>query len=133
LTALATRIALALVMAAAAGCAPVPPPPRSAGTSPDSWPARIDGAGTEPFWALAIDRQAVRYSSPDEPAGRSGTVVRVGAHGRLVLSGTLAGESLRAELTRETCSDGMSDRVWPFRLAVTLGARTLSGCAAPRA
>ena len=131
MTALATRIALALALVAATGCAPVPP--RSVGTSPDSWPARIDGAGTEPFWALAIDGQAVRYTSPDEPAGRGGTVVRAGAHGRLVLSGTLAGESLRAELTRETCSDGMSDRVWPFRLAVTLGARTLSGCAAPRA
>lgn len=130
MTGLAARIALGLALGAATGCAPVPP--RSTGSAPEAWPARIDGAGTEPFWALAIDGQEVRYTSPEEPAGRSGIVVRQGKDGRLVLSGTLAGESLRAELTRQTCSDGMSDRVWPFRLAVTLGRRTLSGCAAPR-
>ena len=44
-----------------------------------------------------------------------------------------AAEPVDIVLVRETCSDGMSDRRYPFAATVTFGRETLRGCAIPEA
>ena len=41
------------------------------------------------------------------------------------------GAPLKVTLTVETCSDGMSDLVYPYRARVETTAEMLNGCAAP--
>jgi uncharacterized membrane protein len=53
---------------------------------------------------------------------------------RAAASVTLAAaQPVEIVLVRETCSDGMSDRRYPFQATVTFGGETLRGCAIPEA
>ena len=78
--------------------------------------------GTEPFWQLRIDGDAVAWSTPEGDAagrvtGRLGSVARRDRHG---LVAVLDGAPLTGVISAEACSDGMSDRVH--------GGDVLSGC-----
>lgn len=110
-----------------AGCATAP----SSETRGEAggFPDRIAGLGTEPFWNIAVAGAALRYTSADTPAPRSAPVTRHLANGVLELNGTFSGLPLRALIRRAPCSDGMSDRRYPFALALTIEGRQLAGCA----
>jgi uncharacterized membrane protein len=83
--------------------------------------------GTEPFWSLTINStRRATYSDPETKARRyainefrrvgRGAQMRLGSTGRVAIS---AG----------TCSDGMSDNVYPYSVRATLpGGGNLSGC-----
>ena len=114
--------ALALL---AAACAPTPRP--DAGTFPQA----LSGLGTEPFWGVRIEGTTVSYTNPQTPTPHSTTVTRREASGRLELAGTLDGRSLRITVAPQACSDGMSDRTYPFTLTLALGEQMLEGCAYP--
>lgn len=122
----ARAIGAATLAALLAGCATPPAAPVA-----DKFPAALRGIGTEPFWALDLDGTAARYSTPENQPGTRFVVSRSEPGGRLMLSGRIADAVFGAVVTRATCSDGMSDRVWPYRLEVTIGPHKLSGCAAP--
>ncbi|WP_143171042.1 COG3650 family protein [[Phormidium ambiguum] IAM M-71] len=97
--------------------------------------------GTEPFWNLTINRNAIVYSAPDfsstetnirtytypyvapKPAeGRPIDVVRV-----YRLNGQPNGTLIIKKV--DSCSDGMSDNVYPYAVTLILGDRVLEGCA----
>lgn len=119
-------LSLALLPLAAA-CAPQ----GDAATTSPGFPDRLRALGTEPFWALDIDRGAIAYSTAEQPTPVAGRAARSAAGRVLTLAGTLAGKPVTARLIPATCSDGMSDRVYPYAVTIQLGGETLNGCAYP--
>lgn len=94
--------------------------------------APLRGVGTEPFWAVLIEGRCVTYSQPDDQQGTR-VWTRYAAN---VTGGTwsaLAGRPfiLRTR-ARPGCSDGMSDRRYPFAVELIVGGEQRSGCAEPR-
>ncbi len=85
-------------------------------------------AGTEPFWSMVIAHGVLTYSTPENIDGVRTTVNRFAGNGGLGLSGTLNGQALQIAVTPGDCSDGMSDRTYPFTATVTLGETMLTGC-----
>ncbi|MGR4862667.1 COG3650 family protein [Caulobacter sp. LARHSG274] len=86
----------------------------------------FDLVGTEPFWGGKIRRQGLSLTRPDEPevaADNPGARVE----GDIGVWGT---GHLVFRLTPEACSDGMSDRSYPYRAEVTFNGAVLQGCAA---
>ncbi len=92
----------------------------------------INALGTEPFWGVEIRRDSLRLSGPDRKD-------LVAANGGPAVMGETAvwearaadGSPLKVTLTAEACSDGMSDRAYPYRARVETTAEMLNGCAAP--
>lgn len=89
--------------------------------------------GNEPFWAVHIDSTLIRYTTPDDTSGTRFPPVKP-----LQLGDTLRWTSsnpqtiIEAWVVPESCSDGMSDRTWPYRASVQVGDRKLQGCAERR-
>jgi heat shock protein HslJ len=81
--------------------------------------------GTEPGWTLTIDRGLIRYVG-DYGKTRVTTkapVPRPSFNGRRYVT-----KRITIDVTRTQCSDGMSDRVFPDKVTVTVGRKTVSGC-----
>jgi uncharacterized membrane protein len=100
--------------AALAACAPLPPPP----------PPPYHALGTEPFWNLLIDEHDVTFTEPEAQPVRQPTPQVI--HG-------IAGEIYRTprihvNIVHAQCSDGMSYRVYPDKVQVTVDGRHFSGC-----
>ena len=78
--------------------------------------------GTEPFWGVSIDTEAVVYSGVDQAERR-------GANDGVVVQGTTAtwsvrpaqGQPFTVTLMATECSDGMSDRTYPLTAIVKVG------------
>lgn len=84
--------------------------------------------GTEPFWGGEIEGGTLRWSTPDNVDGEMITVSRFAGRGGLSFTGTLQGGPFDLAITPATCSDGMSDRTYPFAVTVLQGDQQLSGC-----
>jgi uncharacterized membrane protein len=84
--------------------------------------------GTEPFWNARITGDEATWNTPDRPGGTRFAVTRFAGNNGLGFSGTLDGEPFTATLTPGECSDGMSDRRFPFVATIALGGETLAGC-----
>lgn len=84
--------------------------------------------GTEPFWNLRIQSGEGLWATPDNQNGTRLPLERFSGNGGLGFTGTLDGKSLAATLTPGTCSDGMSDRRYPFVATIALGGETFEGC-----
>jgi uncharacterized membrane protein len=84
--------------------------------------------GTEPFWNLAVADGEGVWATPDNQSGTRFAVTRFAGNNGLGLSGTLDGKDFTATLTPGECSDGMSDRRFPFVATIALGGETLKGC-----
>ena len=112
--------------ATAPSAAPSPRPSES------RFPQSFRALGTEPFWAVHVSKGKLRYMTPEDQEGRQIEIQREQTEGdELALSGTLEGETLTLSVTEEPCSDGMSDRSYPFAATLRLGEATLKGCARP--
>ncbi len=87
--------------------------------------------GTEPFWGGTIDGSAIVYRTPEDIDGQTiaTTVAKLGAATRY--SGTLDGQPFILTLTPSTCSDGLSDTVYPISAALTVQGEQRRGCANP--
>jgi len=95
------------------------------------YPAQGDyrAVGTEPFWDLTIGRDLVftdrgnnvQVAEPTPP-------VRRGFAGE-----SYEGRRLRLNIVHSRCSDGMSDRVYPDTVNVTVDGRAYRGCGADAA
>ncbi|MEO5706726.1 MAG: hypothetical protein ABIT10_12495 [Alteraurantiacibacter sp.] len=137
-TLLVTATALALL----AGCtAPDGPaggadetasvPGESSDTRPFSGIAEgevIHFTGTEPFWGGEIAGTTLQWSTPDNIDGEAIPVTRFAGRGGLSFTGTLQAGPFDLAITPATCSDGMSDRTYPFAVTVLQGDQQLSGC-----
>ena len=81
--------------------------------------------GTRACWASWIT--SGEFSTQIE--GTTIAVERFGGRGGLTFSGTLDGASFDMMVTPAECSDGMSDRTYPFNVTLQLGPETRYGCA----
>ncbi len=86
-------------------------------------------AGTEPFWSGSVTGTALVYETPEAPKGTAIEVHRFTGNNGLALSGTLAGGAFDMAVTESVCSDGMSDRRYPFTVTLQVAGGTRSGCA----
>ena len=84
--------------------------------------------GTEPFWAIRIKAGQANYSNPEHPEGFDFAVARFAGNNGLGFTGTLFEEPITITLTPGQCSDGMSDRAFPYVATIALGEETLRGC-----
>lgn len=84
--------------------------------------------GTEPFWSGKAHGATLTYSTPSKPEGTPVPVRRFGGRNGLGLSGTLEGKTLDVTVTPGTCSDGMSDRRFPYTITLKIGEEVRQGC-----
>ncbi|WP_408587800.1 COG3650 family protein [Novosphingobium sp.] len=117
----------------------VPAPPKApASPGPARPPASLDlpdrlrALGTEPFWSADVAGTTLTYGTPDFPSGISITVARRDGADFAEWSGTLDGKPLTLRVEKGPCSDGMSDRIYPYRVTRTIGPEIEQGCARPR-
>ena len=92
----------------------------------------IEVAGTEPFWGMTIDQAegAAAFSTPENIDGERFGIERFAGNNGLGFSGRLeSGEGITVTITPGECSDGMSDRTYPFTATAEVGERDLKGCA----
>lgn len=107
------------------GCAPIP----EAATG--SYPETLRLLGTEPFWSAVIASSALTWTEPGmERDGLKAPVILSRLGPDLSISGRLDGRSFQATVTPGPCSDGMSDRSYPYSARVIWGERLFTGCAA---
>ena len=85
--------------------------------------------GNEPFWNIKIAGETATFSSPDDLDGTEFAVTRFAGNNGLGFSGELQGQAMQIAVTPGSCSDGMSDRDYPFAATIAWGDRSLKGCA----
>ncbi len=118
---------------------PPPPPPPAATAIPverrgpppilTPVPTAFRAVGTEPFWSALVEGANLSYSTPETPDGATVAVTRRNSGAGVVYAGTIDGKPIELEVRRETCSDGMSDMVYPFAVARRIGPDSQRGCA----
>lgn len=84
--------------------------------------------GTEPFWGGEVSGATLTYSTPEDQDGTQIVVERFAGRGGLAFGGNLAGDEFEMLVTPLACSDGMSDRTYPFTLTLQVGGETRNGC-----
>ena len=94
--------------------------------------ASISLLGTEPFWSVDItpggDAFTARYSTPENIDGLQFPVTRFAGNNGVGFSGELSGAPVQIAVTPGECSDGMSDRTYPYTTTIAMGDATLFGC-----
>lgn len=96
------------------------------GIAPDE---TIRFVGTEPFWGGQSKGESLTYTTPENPQGSDIFIKRFAGRGGLSLSGKLGGKPFDMTITPGACSDGMSDRSYPFAASLLIGENALQGCA----
>ena len=89
----------------------------------------ISLVGTEPFWGGTVTASELTYTTLENQAGQRISVRRFEGNNGLGFSGTLDGKTLDLAITPGDCSDGMSDRSFPFTATLRIGEEQRSGCA----
>ncbi len=84
--------------------------------------------GTEPFWGGEVTGGALTYDTPEDPDGTTISVERFPGRGGLSFHGSLEGKDFLMAVTPARCSDGMSDRTFPFAVTLQLGEELRNGC-----
>lgn len=92
-------------------------------------PTRIRALGTEPFWNARISGGMLTYATPEDQSGQRASLTRQDQANGTEFSGKLGGAPIHIAVTKQTCSDGMSDRSYPFTVVLTLGSDRRQGCA----
>lgn len=83
--------------------------------------------GTEPFWAVRIRPQEMTLMRPDHPDMTIPKPDPTVEDGRAVWRGSAFTVRLAAQ---GDCSDGMSDRVYPFTAQIEINGEVMNGCGA---
>lgn len=89
----------------------------------------ISLVGTEPFWGGTVKDGSFTYTSLENQDGETIAVRRFAGNGGLGFSGTLDGKPMDLAITPGECSDGMSDRSFPFVATLRIGEEQRNGCA----
>ena len=85
--------------------------------------------GNEPFWGGEVSGKTLTYKTPENQDGTVIAVERFAGRGGIALSGLLEGEEFEMTVTPLECSDGMSDRTYPFTVTLAIGEEQRNGCA----
>lgn len=89
----------------------------------------IHFTGTEPFWGGRSAGGRLTYSTPENIDGQTISVERFAGNNGLSLAGELDGAAFDLAVTPGECSDGMSDRTYPFVATLKIGEEMRFGCA----
>lgn len=84
--------------------------------------------GTEPFWGGTVTGTTLTYTTPDKPEGVTIQVQRFAGNNGLGFTGKLGDGSFDMAVTKSACSDGMSDRTYPFTVTLRLAGEARNGC-----
>ena len=84
--------------------------------------------GTEPFWGGQVSAGTLTYSTPENQDGTQIAVERFAGRGGLSFTGALDGGKFEMVVTPLECSDGMSDRTYPFTVTLQIADETRNGC-----
>lgn len=125
-------LALALAACGSGGSEGAAVPGDRADTRPYAGVAaddRLRFTGTEPFWGGEVIGDRLTWRTPEQPDGRTIAVARFNGRGGFSYSGTLDGAAFTLAIAPGDCSDGMSDRVYPFAVALQLDEALREGCA----
>ena len=118
--------------AAEADRTPAPVPGETEETAPYSEIAEdevLHFTGTEPFWGGEVSGKTLTYTTPENQDGEVIMVERFAGRGGIAYSGLLDGAGFDMTITPLECSDGMSDRTYPFTVTLEIGADKRNGCA----
>lgn len=85
--------------------------------------------GTEPFWGGTITGVQLAYTTPDNQAGEIIVVKRFAGNSGLGFTGSRDGRPFDLTITLGKCSDGMSDRSYPYTASLKLDGELRNGCA----
>lgn len=85
--------------------------------------------GTEPFWGGEIAGGTMTYTTPDNQSGTQVPVERFAGFNGLAFSGEMDGATFDLTITPAECSDGMSDRTYPYAATLMVDGGQRSGCA----
>lgn len=85
--------------------------------------------GTEPFWGGGVTGETLTYQTPERPEGTAIRVRRFAGNNGLNFSGKLGESPFDMAVTNAACSDGMSDRSYPFTVTLQIGGEMRNGCA----
>ena len=108
------RIAILPVMVLLGACMPIPAPP----------PPPYHAVGTEPFWNILIDERDITFTRPDaQPVRQPRPQVIHGFAGEIYQT-----PRINVNIVHGRCSDGMSDRLYPDKVQVTVDGRRFEGC-----
>ncbi|HWJ58096.1 MAG TPA: hypothetical protein VNR68_00415 [Sphingomicrobium sp.] len=107
-------VLLSLLAAPLGGCLAHPEPP----------PPPYRALGTEPFWNLLIDDRNLTFIQPDaQPILQPTPPVIHGFAGEIYQT-----SRINVNVVHGQCSDGMSDRVYPDKVQVSVDGRRFNGC-----
>jgi uncharacterized membrane protein len=84
--------------------------------------------GTEPFWGGEVAGDSLTYTTPEDPDGTTIAVERFAGRGGLSFSGQYEGAAFEMAVAPGECSDGMSDRTYPFTVTLQIGGEQRNGC-----
>lgn len=84
--------------------------------------------GTEPFWGGEVRGTSLIYRTPEDQEGTEIEVTRFAGRGGMAFGGQLDGALFEMTATPLECSDGMSDRTYPFTVTLMIGSETRNGC-----
>lgn len=85
--------------------------------------------GTEPFWGGRVSGQELTYTTPENQTGDMIAVDRFAGRNGVSFSGELDGMPFVMAVTPGQCSDGMSDRTYPFTVTLQVNGELRKGCA----
>jgi len=85
--------------------------------------------GTEPFWGGKVSGQELTYTTPEDQAGERIVVDRFAGRNGVSFSGHLDNVPFVLAVTPGQCSDGMSDRTYPFTATLQVRGEQRQGCA----
>jgi len=89
----------------------------------------VHAAGTEPFWSADVAGGRLIYRTPDNQKGEAVPVSRFAGRGGVSFSGELAAGAATLAIMPGRCSDGMSDRSYPFDALLEIDGQIHKGCA----
>lgn len=104
------------------------------GTSPEGFSdigeeETVEFTGTEPFWGGSVTGTQLTYTTPENIDGTTIAVKRFTGQGGLGYSGQLDGAAFDMTITPGACSDGMSDRTYPYTVTLRIADDMRRGCA----
>ena len=85
--------------------------------------------GTEPFWGGEVASGIFTYVTPERADGVAIPVERFAGRAGVSFTGELDGSAVALMITDGQCSDGMSDRRYPFTATLKVGNAQREGCA----
>lgn len=136
----ALRPVALLSLLALAACGPkIEKPPEPESTQVDSLAgvdlnAPLSVIGTEPFWSLSLTERDVTFERPgDDAQVFPRHLFEINKDKSGPKRAELLSNEISLTLIAQTCSDGMSDRVYPLTAEVNFGDEVLKGCATPTA